>query len=133
MKKTVEAKTETTRWTRGRSRVQVSGLKEGSAFKQSIAEECERALARYEKKLGEVQIAVHVRANPRGGRKLFELQGTLFLPRRQFFSKASDADVFTALAHLIEGFDEEVQRAQSFKQEKYVPRRLKKKARLWRK
>ncbi|NYZ78024.1 hypothetical protein H0N96_01310 [Candidatus Micrarchaeota archaeon] len=125
-------------WPRERWYVQVSGLKdEEKPFKESVDSECMRFMQKWEKFLSTIQgMSVNVkRAKPKrgGGKKLFELHATLFLDNGELFAKATDKDdLYSALMHVLKELEAEVNRAQSFKQEQGVPKRLKGKARLWR-
>ena len=122
-------------WGRQEEAVSVSGLVgEESVFKESIVQECERSLEKFRKRLPTVR-AIHVRIKSSGsggsGKKLFELKGTLFLENGELFVGVSGKDLYEALARMLYELGEEVKRANSFNQEKRVPRGFSQKKKFW--
>ncbi len=125
-------------WPRERWYVQVSGLQdEEKPFKQSVESECLRFMQKWEKLLPTIKgMSVNVkRAKPKrgGGKSLFELRLTLHLDNGELFAKRTDKEnLYSALENTLKDLEDEVRRAQSFKQEKRIPKRFKRKAFLWR-
>lgn len=123
-------------WVNEPERVTVSGLVgEESVFKQSIVEECEKSLSKFEKRLPMVRsLSVHVKSSgsgSEGGRKLFELKGTLHLDNGELFVGVTGKELYEALNRMLYELGEEVKRANSFKQEKRNPREVSQKKKFW--
>ena len=122
-------------WVREPERVSVSGLiGEESVFKESILEECEKALAKFEKRMPTARaISVHIKSSGSGGsgRKLFELKGTLHLDNGELFVGVTGKDLYEALTRMLYELGEEVKRAHSFRQDKYAMRDVDQKKKFW--
>ncbi|MEM0475567.1 MAG: hypothetical protein QW343_02110 [Candidatus Norongarragalinales archaeon] len=122
-------------WTRERQRVTVSGLVgEDAVFKQSIIEECEKALEKFQKRLPTARsLSVYVKPSGVGGtgKKLFELKGTLRLENGELFVGVTGHDLFEALTRMLFELGEEVNRAHSFKQDKRAPSIVSQKKKFW--
>jgi ribosome-associated translation inhibitor RaiA len=123
-------------WKREQERVSVSGLVgEESVFKESLAAECEKALEKFQKRVPTVRaISVHVKssgAGGGGGKKLFELKGTLHLDNGELFVGVTGRDLYEALTRMLYELGEEVKRAHSFRQEKRAPRDVSQKKKFW--
>ncbi len=122
-------------WVREQERVTVSGLVgEESIFKESILEECGKSLDKFQKHLPTVRsISVHVKSSGAAGagKRLFELKGTLRLDNGELFVGVTGKDLYEALTRLLYELGEEVKRAQSFRQDKRVPRGVTQKKKFW--
>jgi ribosome-associated translation inhibitor RaiA len=122
-------------WAREQERVTVSGLVgEESVFKESIIQECEKALAKFQKRLPTARaVSVHVKSSGSGGsgKRLFELKGTLRLDNGELFVGVTGKDLYDALARMLFELGEEVKRAHSFKQDKRAPRDVSQKKKFW--
>ncbi len=122
-------------WAREQERVTVSGfVGEESVFKQSIVEECEKTLAKFQKRMPTVRsISVHVKSSGSGGsgKKLFELKGTLRLDNGELFVGVTGRDLYDALNRMLFELGEEVKRAHSFRQDKRVTREVTQKKKFW--
>lgn len=92
--------------------VSVSGLQpDEKMFKESIEEECTRALAKVRKRLPKARMGIHVKSSLRGKGKRFEVKGTLYLDKRTFYASASDRELYGALTRVLYEFQEESRRA----------------------
>ena len=122
-------------WAREQERVTVSGLVgEESVFKESITQECEKTLEKFQKRMPTVRsISVHVKSSGAAGagKKLFELKGTLRLDNGELFVGVSGKDLYEALTRMLYELGEEVKRAQSFRQEKNATREVAQKKKFW--
>jgi ribosome-associated translation inhibitor RaiA len=122
-------------WGREQDRVTVSGLVgEDSVFKESIIEECEKSLAKFQKRLPTVRsISVHVKSSGSAGagKRLFELKGTLHLDNGELFVGVTRKDLYDALTRVLYELGEEVNRAHSFRQDKDAPRGVTQKKKFW--
>lgn len=122
-------------WKREAERVTVSGLVgEESVFRQSIVEECEKSLAKFQKRLPTVRsISVHVKSSGAAGsgKKLFELKGMLRLDNGELFVGVTGKDLYEALMRMLYELGEEVKRAHSFRQDKKAPRGITQKKKFW--
>ena len=122
-------------WAHEPERVSVSGLiGEESVFKESILEECEKALAKFEKRMPTARaISVHIKSSGSGGsgKKLFELKGTLHLDNGELFVGVTGKDLYEALTRMLYELGEEVKRAHSFRQDKHATRYVAQKKKFW--
>ena len=93
--------------------VSVSGLEpDEKVFKESIEEECARALVKVRKRQPSAQMSIHVKSSLRGKGKRFEIKGSLHLKdNRTFYASASDRELYGALTRVLYEFQEEARRA----------------------
>jgi len=95
--------------------VNVSGLKpEEKVFKESVEEECRRALGKIRKRVPNARISVHVKSSLKGKGKWYEIKGTLELPGGSMYASASDRELYGALIRVLYEFQEEARRVKSY-------------------
>ena len=105
--------------------VQISGP--AMVFKESIAEEAERAFDKYERELEVENFTIRVKSSMTGSKnnpqkQLFELHGTLlFADKKTLHATATSKDPLTALKQLLGKIDAETKKFKS--KEKNRPRR----------
>jgi len=95
--------------------VTVSGLRpEEKVFKESINEECLRALAKIRKRLPDARLSIYVKSSAQGNERRFEIMGSMSLLGGDLHASASDRELYSALARVLYEFQEEARRVKGF-------------------
>ena len=104
--------------------VTISGLApEEKAFKQSINDECVKALKKFRRDLPDCQrIAIHVKSSNKGKGKMYELKASLYLPGQVLHASANDRELYSCLSIAFKELLTSARHLNSLKKNKHVDR-----------
>ena len=101
--------------------VVISGLgPEEKAFKQSILEECQKALAKARKEAAVESVSVHVKSSIKGSGKMYELKASLSAGGEMLHASACDRDLYAALRMVLAELFTSVRHFNSLRKNKRV-------------
>lgn len=97
--------------------ITVSGLgSEEKAFKESIVEECVKALAKFRKEMKEVRkVAIHVKSFHKGKVKMYEMKGSLNVGGSILHASASGRELYDVLKQVFAELNASTRKMKSLK------------------